>query len=79
MPLGPAKCRLCGHEHWNREPHVYGKAPKNDPNSDGEAPDNDPGSDGQSPGIDPKIVENERAIDGESTAGNRRRRPRKRR
>ena len=82
MPLGPARCRLCGAEHWNREPHVYGKAPKrdgespdNDPDNDpsivGKAPKNDPENDpdngGQSPGIDPSIVGNDPEIDGQSS------------
>ncbi len=35
MPSKPPKCKLCGVEHWNSEPHVFGKetapAPKQRP------------------------------------------------
>jgi hypothetical protein len=23
MPAGPATCKVCGHEHWIRDPHVF--------------------------------------------------------
>lgn len=27
MPASPHKCKLCGHGHWNSEPHVFADDP----------------------------------------------------
>lgn len=35
MTIGPPVCKVCGHAHWLRDPHIFGKtkAKKADPKS----------------------------------------------